>query len=200
MPVARRWSCLTPPGSKDAFVVTDEVYLATDGVVALRPFTIEDADVHFDGEDDEMVRWLSGGRSTRERTRRWMQGLVETVPFSTPRTALAISDAATGVAAGFIEANLDLPGVAPGVANISYGIYPRYRGRRWAARAVNLMTGLLDGRACIAMIQIEPQNARSLAVAEQAEFSFVGSRVTPDGEEMSTFTKHLAGGNATPRD
>ena len=180
-----------PAANEDASVPTDDVHLATDGVVALRPFTIEDADVHFDGEDDEMVRWLSGGRSTRERTRRWMQGLAETASFSTPRTALAISDASTGVAAGFIEANLDLPGVAPGVANISYGIYPNYRGRMWAARAVKLMTGLLDGRACIAMIQIEPQNVRSVAVAEQAEFSFVGRRVTPDGDEMSTFTKHL---------
>jgi hypothetical protein len=36
----------------------------TDGVVFLRPLCAEDAAEHLAGEDDEMAKWLSGGRST----------------------------------------------------------------------------------------------------------------------------------------
>jgi len=36
----------------------------TDGVIFLRPFTLEDAAEHLAGEDEEMAKWLSGGRST----------------------------------------------------------------------------------------------------------------------------------------
>jgi RimJ/RimL family protein N-acetyltransferase len=184
-------------------VLPDAEPLATDGVVALRSYLLDDADAHFEGEDDDMVRWLSGGRSTRERTRRWMRRLVETPPFSTPRTALARSDVVSGIAGGFIEANLDLAGIAPGVANISYGVYPNFRGQGWAVRGINLMTQLLEGRARIAMIQIEPQNDRSISVAEGSDFSYVGRRVTPDGVEMLTFTKQLTetiDARAHPRD
>jgi hypothetical protein len=41
----------------------------TDGVVLIRPLAISDAESHFAGEDDEMIRWLSGGRSTLESNR-----------------------------------------------------------------------------------------------------------------------------------
>ena len=36
----------------------------TDGVIFLRPLTAEDAVEHLAGEDEEMAKWLSGGRST----------------------------------------------------------------------------------------------------------------------------------------
>jgi hypothetical protein len=36
----------------------------TDGVIFLRPLDAEDAAEHFAGEDEEMARWVSGGRST----------------------------------------------------------------------------------------------------------------------------------------
>src|SRR4051794_20594145 len=41
----------------------------SDGVVLIRPLAVSDAEVHFAGEDDELVRWLSGGRSTLESNR-----------------------------------------------------------------------------------------------------------------------------------
>jgi hypothetical protein len=40
--------------------------ILTDGVVFLRPLTAEDAAEHLAGEDEEMAKWLSGGRSTLE--------------------------------------------------------------------------------------------------------------------------------------
>jgi len=36
----------------------------TDRVIFLRPLTAKDAVDHLAGEDEEMARWLSGGRST----------------------------------------------------------------------------------------------------------------------------------------
>jgi hypothetical protein len=42
------------------FMVAD----LTDGVIFLRPLHPEDALDHLAGEDDEMAKWLSGGRST----------------------------------------------------------------------------------------------------------------------------------------
>ena len=75
-------------------------HLITDGVVALRQFCAADADAHFEGEDDEMVRWLSGGRNTREGTGRWIETTASTVPFTSTRTTLAVSEAATGALRG----------------------------------------------------------------------------------------------------
>ena len=37
----------------------------TDGVILLRPQTAKDAAGHLAGEDEEMARWVSGGKSTR---------------------------------------------------------------------------------------------------------------------------------------
>src|SRR4051812_49889283 len=36
----------------------------TDGIIFLRPLTPEDAADHLAGEDEEMVKWVSGGGST----------------------------------------------------------------------------------------------------------------------------------------
>jgi hypothetical protein len=36
----------------------------TDGVIRLRPLTQADAAAHLAGEDEEIEKWLSGGRST----------------------------------------------------------------------------------------------------------------------------------------
>ncbi len=36
----------------------------TDSVIRIRPLTQADAPAHLAGEDDEMAKWLNGGRST----------------------------------------------------------------------------------------------------------------------------------------
>jgi hypothetical protein len=36
----------------------------TDGVIFLRSLTAQDAADHLAGEDEEMAKWVSGGRST----------------------------------------------------------------------------------------------------------------------------------------
>ena len=93
-----------------------------------------------------------------------------------------------------IEANLALVGVAPPrVANISYGLYPNYRGRGWAVRAGHLMSELLHGNARTAMIQTHRDNGRSALVARRAGFDYVGVRVSPDGDRLMTFTCALHG-------
>ncbi len=45
----------------------------TDGAVFLRPSCAEDAAEHLAGEDDEMAKWLSGGRSTLANVRNYIE-------------------------------------------------------------------------------------------------------------------------------
>ena len=45
----------------------------TDGVVVLTPFYMEDAEEHLDGEDIEMEKWVSGGKSTIDTVRNWIK-------------------------------------------------------------------------------------------------------------------------------
>jgi RimJ/RimL family protein N-acetyltransferase len=78
------------------------------------------------------------------------------------------------------EANLELLG-NPAEINVSYGIFPPWRGRGLAGRAIDLVAEYLrsamEARGIV--LQIAPENGRSIRVAEKAGFAEVNASVAP---------------------
>jgi hypothetical protein len=63
----------------------------TDGIIFLRPLTPEDAADHLAGEDEEMVKWVSGGRSTLATVEAFFQNNQRVGEVAVPAAPLAYS-------------------------------------------------------------------------------------------------------------
>ncbi|GIG69812.1 GNAT family N-acetyltransferase [Phytomonospora endophytica] len=166
----------------------------TDGLVTLSPLGPADAEAHFAGEDDELVRWLSGGRSTLDGVRDYIGLCVRRWAELAPHRAFAVRVGAEPVLAGTLDVQFELPHpiLAPGQANLAYGLYPRWRGRGIAARAVVLACAYAAGEgATQAVIRADPDNPRSSAVAHRTGFTFQRRLVEPDGERLDWFVRDL---------
>ena len=166
----------------------------TDGVITLRPFNVEDAEAHLAGEDDELVRWFSGGRGTLDRTRRWIERTRKQWQNDGPVACFVIVDHA-GTLVGMIESNSDhaaLEAVDEGDANIAYGLYPSARGKGYASRAVLLVSDFLQRTGVArAIIRVNPDNTQSLKVPVRC--GFVRDRVitTRSNDQLVIFIKAL---------
>jgi len=93
-------------------------------LVVLRHFHPGDALTHLRGDDEAISRLLSGGVSTEESVRRWIQSNEDNWSSGGPRFAFAIQTSA-GELVGMIEVNVDFShfaGLEPGDANVSYGL------------------------------------------------------------------------------
>jgi len=154
----------------------------TDGVIFLRPLDLRDAADHLAGEDDEMARWLSGGHSTLADVQRYITSCQENWRTNGPIRAFGISDCASGKLIGSIEANLAYR-LVPGQVNISYGVFPNWRGKGIARRALELMGSYLRHATdvCEMVVRIECANEASLKVAERCGFEFAGIFEEPTG-------------------
>lgn len=165
----------------------------TDGVVRLRGFRDADAGEHVAGEDAETVRWLSGGISTLDGTRRWIAGHAAGWRDEGRARCLAVEEVASARLVGMVEARSDIgpdDGVPVGAVNVSYGLYPFARGRGLATRAVELLLAEIasSGVPC-AVIRVDPDNVRSLAVPLRLVFSEVASVVTRHEGRLRVFTR-----------
>jgi RimJ/RimL family protein N-acetyltransferase len=147
----------------------------TDGVVFLRPLHPEDALDHLAGEDDEMAKWLSGGRSTLETVRGYIASCEEQWRTNGPRRAFGVFDCATNRLIGSIEANFAYR-LAPGQVNVSYGVFSDWRGRGIAQRALDLMSSYLRSSTELRqmVVRVACENTASLKVARKAGFQFLG--------------------------
>ena len=154
----------------------------TDGIIFLRPQDAGDAAAHLAGEDDEMAKWVSGGRSTPAGVEAFIRKNQESWRSGGPRRSFGVFDCASNRLAGFIEVNLARL-VEPGQVNISYGVFPQWRRRGVALRAINLMGEYLrtatEARQMV--LRIVPENTASLKLAEKAGFTFCGLFDEPEG-------------------
>ncbi len=142
--------------------------MLTDGVVTLRCLVAADVAAVLAGEDDDQVRWLNEGhRSEPGRLAAFVEQNAREWAGGGPRRHLGITDAATGELAGTVEAHLALPDPPPGGVNVSYAVFPRWRGRGYAARAVRLLLAWLSEHtdAHTVVLRIDPRNTASLRVA-----------------------------------
>jgi RimJ/RimL family protein N-acetyltransferase len=167
----------------------------TDGVVTLRPLTLDDVDDHLAGEDAELVRWLNGGPGTRETVERYVRCAIQQWTVGGPRFSFAITSIAPAALVGTIDVDIDPQSRRPRRANLAYGLYPRWRRHGYASRAVRLAVTFLRAhpdRIDEAVISAAPANPASSAVARRAGFRHVGTERSPEtGAIMDTLVLDL---------
>jgi RimJ/RimL family protein N-acetyltransferase len=153
----------------------------TDGVIFLRPLAAEDAADHLAGEDEEMSKWVSGGRSTPATVEAFIRSSQENWHSGGPRRAFGVFDCASNRLVGFIEVDLARL-VEPGQVNVSYGVFRQWRRQGLALRAIDLMDEYLRTATEAQMVfRIAPANTASLKLAEKASFTFRGLFDEPEG-------------------
>jgi RimJ/RimL family protein N-acetyltransferase len=149
------------------------------------------------GEDDDIAHWLSGAPSTLGTAARHIDrcALDWRGDWFRPGAALTwgIRDTASGALAGTAEVQLSAADVEAGTANLAYGVFPPWRGRRYGARAVGLMCGWLTATTAtqLAVVRVEPGNAPSTRVAEQAGFVRSGRSRGVAGAPMLRYVRAL---------
>lgn len=164
-----------------------------DGTIVLRVMTLDDAQALADGEDEDAVRWLTGGPGTLETAGAHISASLEQWRIDGPRRAWGIYDQATGMLAGTAEAHFALDGLAEDEANISYSVFPAFRGRRYAVRAVDLVCRWLAEATdkTTAVLRIDPRNTYSAQISGPCGFTEQGMALTPDGEHLMKYVRNL---------
>ena len=161
----------------------------TDGVVRLEGHTVADAEAHAAGEDAEMRRRFDAPDpaipATLDHTRSVMRRWMDARAAGGANSVYALRGPG-GVLMGGCEIRLP----TPATANVSYWVYPAFRGQGHAARAMAL---LCDAAAAIpGLTQIEahidPDNLASRRVAEGAGFVEAGV-VEDDAWTGEVFTR-----------
>lgn len=154
--------------------------------VELRPLREEDAQAYHAGEDDEIVRWLSGRRAPVEGVRGYFAGLVRNAEAGRGKHAYGLW--LEGRLAGYLEVDPDVTdGLGEGDVNVAYAVLPWARGRGVARDAVRAVAQRLreDGRGRAAL-RVDVGNTASLRVAAATGFHLVGDVLSatdrsPDG-------------------
>ncbi|MFF5705482.1 GNAT family N-acetyltransferase [Streptomyces sp. NPDC012794] len=164
----------------------------SDGTITLSPLRLDDVEAHLAGEDELLVRWLNGGPGTREGVEAYVRHCQEQWDTAGPLRAFGIRTGPDEVLAGTIDLRFAGEGLAPGQVNIAYGLYPCWRGRGLATRAVLLASqyAASEGGAK-AVIQVEPENSASAAVAQRAGFAPCKSTRGTDGTRFDWYTRDL---------
>ncbi len=164
----------------------------SDGVVTLRPLGPDDAADHCAGEDAELVRWLNGGPGTSETVSAHIQRVGAMRAAGGPIFGFGIRAAPGDVLAGTVDVQLHQPYAGEDQANLAFGLYPVWRGRGLATRAVLLGVEFLRVRTSIdqALIRVDPANRASFAVARRAGFEHVRTLREASGE-LAWFTRNV---------
>ena len=146
----------------------------TDGVLTLVPLTVEDIAAHNAGEDAASIRWLNEGLpSTEASTRAWIERNQAMWAHNGPIRNWGIRLTASGELIGNVEANWELERLAPGEVNLSYVIFPAWRGEGHATRAARLALGYLAAQPDLhtAILRTHPDNVASQHVATALGFT-----------------------------
>ena len=146
----------------------------SDGHVVLDGHTLEDAEAHWRGEDDEMRRrfdWPLMRRVTLEHVQGVMRRWMEARAAGGPMFVYAVRDLA-GVLVGGCELRL----IDAERANVSYWLYPDHRGGGYAARALALLSEAAKSVEGLERLEahVDPDNLASRRLAESAGFIETG--------------------------
>ncbi|MFF3618828.1 GNAT family N-acetyltransferase [Streptomyces sp. NPDC002467] len=147
---------------------------------------------HLAGEDEPLVRRLNGGPSTREGIEAYFRHCRDQWDTAGPLRAFGIRTGADEVLAGTIDLRFAGEDLAPGQVNVAYGLYPSWRGRGPAIRAVLLASEYAASEGGVeAVIQVEPENPASAAVAQRAGFAPGTPTHSSDGTRFDWYTRDL---------
>jgi RimJ/RimL family protein N-acetyltransferase len=163
----------------------------TDGVIVLDGYLTADLEAHLKGEDEEQARrfgWFPA-RSTRETVTAALADWQHDWETDGDRRTFALRLVAGRELAGGCEVRR----VDDQVAEVSYWIFPAFRARGLAARAVRLVADWAGPGLGVAglRLSIAPDNEASLRVAHAVGFTPVGER-NEDGRAMLLFERPLA--------
>ncbi|MFF4078781.1 GNAT family N-acetyltransferase [Streptomyces sp. NPDC001777] len=157
----------------------------SDGVVTLSPPGPDDVDAHLAGEDELQIRWLSGKPAARADIEAYFRRCAEQWSTRGPLRAFGIRLADGETLVGYIDLRFDVAGLAPGQANISYTLYPDWRGRGLVTRAVRLICRYAASEGVAqAVIRVDPENPASAAVARRSGFVH-DRRIVDEGGELN---------------
>lgn len=122
----------------------------SDDFICLREFAEADEEFVVAGRDDKWARWLGPGHHH-------------------PRpTAIIVAD---GQIVGWVDSDPEAPGLRAGQTNLGYAVFPGYRGKGYATRALLLMLAFLASEQPdlhTARLSVDRQNLASIRVAEKA--------------------------------
>jgi RimJ/RimL family protein N-acetyltransferase len=123
----------------------------TDGVVVIRPIEPGDAELLIAGRDDAFYRFIGPGADEPR-----------------PVGCVVVDD----VLAGWVDYDLEHEWLQPGEVNVGYFLFVPFRGKGYAARAVQLLMHhlALNGEHHTATLLIDGANAPSLALAARTRF------------------------------
>jgi RimJ/RimL family protein N-acetyltransferase len=142
--------------------------------IELRPLTLADAGAHCAGEDEETVRWLTGGYGTVEGTAAYFDWLAGNAVAGQGKRGFGVW--LEGRLAGYVVCDPDIrDGLEAGDVNASYAVHPWARRRGVAVEAVRLIcafvrTNQIGTRAAI---RVDPENEASVRVAHKCGFTYV---------------------------
>jgi RimJ/RimL family protein N-acetyltransferase len=166
----------------------------SDGAVTLSPLRLDDVDAHLAGEDELLVRWLNEAPGTREGVEAYFLHCREQWDVEGPLRAFGIRAGAEETLAGTIDLRFEGEGLAPGQVNVAYGLYPSWRGRGLATRAVDLVCRYAAGQGVTeAVIRVEPENLASARVAQRAGFTYIRRIRETDGTVLDRYERDLRG-------
>ncbi|MGW2179512.1 GNAT family N-acetyltransferase [Streptomyces sp. NPDC001732] len=169
--------------------------------MTLSPPRLDDVDAHLAGDDELQVRWLSGGPATRAGTEAYFRHCIEQWAARGPLRAFGIrtATASRSTLVGYIDLRFELAGLAPGQVNISYVLYPAWRGQGLVTRAVRLICRYAAAEgAAQGVIRVDPENSRSAAVARRAGFTYDKQLVEADGSRTDFYLLGLPDGAEPP--
>ncbi|WP_026931353.1 GNAT family N-acetyltransferase [Glycomyces tenuis] len=170
-----------------------------DGTVSLTPLGPDDLEAHLAGEDEELVRWLSGGPADRDGLLDYLRACERMWIEGGPMHNFGVRCGPEAVLAGTMDVQFDQPYLPPGEVNLSYGLYPAWRGRGVATRAVVLACDYATALGAeAAVIRCEAANRRSAAVAERAGFEPLEPRLAEDGDLLDWYRRALIHQDRTP--
>jgi len=149
----------------------------SDGVVVLDGHTLADAQAHWAGEDEEMMRRFEAPRrATLEEIRGAVQRWIDGRAAGSPMFTYALRDVRRALMGGCEVRWLT---ESHGALNLSYWLYPQFRGHGYVGRALALLLGAAPAIEGARQIEahVDPDNVASRHVAERAGFVECGTVV-----------------------
>ena len=180
-----------------------DVQLPATARLRLRPLGPDDTAAQVAGEDDEIVRRLSGQRNTEAGHRDWLVGARQRWESGTDVFDLGIevvdgapgfAPAEFGVLTGMVGLQWGMDYLEPGQLNLTYAVYAPFRGRGVATGGVSMAMEMAPSLWPVRefVIRADPDNAASTAVARRSGFAL--SHTTQDEHgHLQWFTRPAGG-------
>jgi RimJ/RimL family protein N-acetyltransferase len=145
----------------------------SDGIILLDAHRIDDAEAHLRGEDEVMRGHFDADRpATLEETQHAIERWIAARAAGGPMFAYALRDPS-----GLLMGGCELRMRSASTANVSYWLFPSFRGHGYAVRALALLSAAARQVAGLNRLEarISPDNEPSLRVARKAAFTYAGT-------------------------